>query len=177
MLASESNTTPSAGFDPYLGDFFDLQSIGTTFYGVFSASNADNGTDAQFSNATFGRDFTGAAGTASFQLIDTTGQAVASSIDPFFFTAGEVPCFLRGTRIRTSHGEVAVEDLKIGDHVLTLAGLRRSSGLVTASLIVRAIRSRTTSGRSALPPAPSDIGAHSTICFCRRITRSTPMAR
>src|SRR5262249_6766295 len=48
-LATESNATPASNFNPYLGDFFDLTSVGNTFYGVFSASNADNGTDAQFS--------------------------------------------------------------------------------------------------------------------------------
>jgi FG-GAP-like repeat len=85
-LATESNATPLRTFHPYLGDFFDLTSVGNTFYGVFSASNADNGTDAQFSNVVFGRNFTGNSGTASFQLHDTDGNPVASSIDTYFFT-------------------------------------------------------------------------------------------
>jgi len=86
-LATESNATPPITFHPYQGDFFDLTSVGNTFYGIFSASNADNGTDAQFSSGvTFGRNFTGNSGTASFHLTDLNGNQVASSIDPYFFT-------------------------------------------------------------------------------------------
>jgi hypothetical protein len=85
-LASESNLTPASIFDPYLGDFFDLSGRGNTFYGIFSASNADDGTNASFTNLTFNRNFTGTPGTSSFQLIDTSGNAIASSIDPFFFS-------------------------------------------------------------------------------------------
>jgi hypothetical protein len=58
-LASESNLTPASIFDPYLGDFFELTGIGNTFYGIFSASNADDGTNASFTNLTFNRRFTG----------------------------------------------------------------------------------------------------------------------
>ena len=90
-LASETNATPVARFDPYVGDFYDMTSIGNTFYGVFSASNADNGSDAQFTNVMFQRDFIGTPGTASFQMTDGSGHTVAPSIDPFFFTYQAVP--------------------------------------------------------------------------------------
>src|SRR6516162_11956622 len=73
-LATETNATPTLDFHPYLGDFFDLTSVGNTFYGIFSASNADNGTDAQFSSVIFGRNFTGNSGTSSFKLVDTDGN-------------------------------------------------------------------------------------------------------
>jgi Hint domain len=35
----------------------------------------------------------------------------------------EAACYLRGTRILTRHGEMAIESLKIGDHVITTAGI------------------------------------------------------
>ena len=91
-LATETNATPTLDFHPYLGDFFDLTSVGNTFYGIFSASNLDNGnsnTGVQFSageSVTFGRNFTGNSGTSSFRLTDLNGNQVASSIDPYFFT-------------------------------------------------------------------------------------------
>src|SRR5262245_18125882 len=86
-LASQTNSLPTAnGDDPYIGDFFDLTSRGNTFYGIFSASNADDGTNALFKNVTFNRDFTGTPGTSSFQLTDATGNAIPFSIDPFFFS-------------------------------------------------------------------------------------------
>jgi hypothetical protein len=86
-LASQTNSLPTAnGDDPYIGDFFDLTSRGNTFYGIFSASNADDGTNALFKNVTFNRDFTGTPGTSSFRLTDATGNAIPFSIDPFFFS-------------------------------------------------------------------------------------------
>jgi hypothetical protein len=74
------------GDAPYLGDFYDLTSVGDTLYGIFSSSNADNGILASYPDATFQRDFTGTPGTGSFRLTDLTGAPVAFSIDPFFFS-------------------------------------------------------------------------------------------
>ena len=95
-LATESNAGPSVQFQPYLGDFFDLTSIGNTFYGTFCASNADNGTGAQFANLNLQRDFTGTLGTGSFQLTDSFGNAVAASIDPYFFSCTLQPPTVAG---------------------------------------------------------------------------------
>jgi hypothetical protein len=127
VLATETNTTPTATSDPYLGDYFNLQAVGTTFDGVFSASNDDNGTAAQFANVTFQRDFTGTPGTSSFQLTNSSNQPVSSSIDPFFFTVteGSMPCYCAGTLIATTRGDVPVEELAIGDEVLTVCGESR----------------------------------------------------
>jgi hypothetical protein len=84
-LATESNSISAALFDPYQGDFFDLGGLGNTFYGIFSASNADDGANAQFTNTTFDRRFVGMPGTSGFRLTDANGNAVPFSIDPFFF--------------------------------------------------------------------------------------------
>jgi len=86
LLGTQSNATPISVAEPYLGDFYDLTSVGDTFFGTFSASNADNGTDALFSSVSFQRDFIGTPGTASFQLTDLTGATVPFSIDPFVFS-------------------------------------------------------------------------------------------
>ena len=51
ILATENNSTnngPADQYSPYLGDFFDLTSLGNDFYGIFSASNADDGTLASY---------------------------------------------------------------------------------------------------------------------------------
>ena len=85
-LATETNASPAIKYNPYIGDFFDLTSVGNTFEGTFCASNADNGTSALFSNVSFQRDFTGTPGTSSFTLTDKNGHAVSPSIDPFFFS-------------------------------------------------------------------------------------------
>jgi hypothetical protein len=84
-LATESNSTPVNQGQPYLGDYQTLVGVGNTFYGVFAASNADNGTNAMIQNVTFLRSSTGTPGTPNFQLTDAAGAPVAPSIDPFFF--------------------------------------------------------------------------------------------
>lgn len=86
VLGTETNAFPSADFSPYLGDFFDLTSVGNTFYGIFTASNDDNGTNALFADVAYQRDFVGTPGTAGFQLRDLNGNAVNFSIDPYVFS-------------------------------------------------------------------------------------------
>jgi hypothetical protein len=92
LLGTETNTTPGIVFNPYVGDFYDMTSVDDTFYGIFSASNDDNGTDALFASVSFQRCFAGAPGTASFALEGITGGVCDPlihpdpSIDPFVFS-------------------------------------------------------------------------------------------
>jgi autotransporter-associated beta strand protein len=53
-----------------------------------------------------------------FQAIDDGTPAHGTLVD-------EVTCYCRGTRILTDHGEVAVEELNIGDVLITAAGAAR----------------------------------------------------
>jgi hypothetical protein len=51
--------------------------------------------------------------TSDFSVVDNNGTLIVTDT---------YPCFLRGTRIATLRGEVAVEDLRIGDLVVTAGG-------------------------------------------------------
>lgn len=86
VLSSTPVHQPAPLFNPYIGDYAELRASGSSFMGVFSASNAPN-MDFFPSGVTFLRnaDFT------SHRLLDfkRTGQ-VAVSIDPFFFRVGPV---------------------------------------------------------------------------------------
>jgi Hint domain len=53
-----------------------------------------------------------------FQVSPDTGSGT-------LVTLGNSPCYCRGTRILTDRGEMAVEDLRIGDRVVTLSGAAR----------------------------------------------------
>jgi hypothetical protein len=114
ILGDETNATPAAQFDPYLGDFTDLISIGDTFYGIFSASNADDGTLANFllnGPQLYQRCTVGTPGAPGFHLCDA-----AFSIDPYFFSG-------------TSLNQVVVPWpgtlAMLGGSLLGLAALRR----------------------------------------------------
>jgi hypothetical protein len=93
---------PKGPGDPYIGDYFDLEVLGDTFYGTFSAGN--NPDPVRFPNANsviFQRFVDYGAGTvANSDLItqgmagdldDGAGNMVALSIDPWFFTTSVVP--------------------------------------------------------------------------------------
>jgi hypothetical protein len=87
LLGTESNATPTSQFNPYIGDFFDLTSVGNNFCGIFCASNADNGTDAQLNSVTaFLRNHSGTPGMPGFQVTDGSGNPVTASIDPYVFS-------------------------------------------------------------------------------------------
>lgn len=81
VLADTPANTPTKTFDPYLGDYCHILSLGNDFYGIFSASNEPN--QANFPNGVSyqrNHDFN------AQQLFDTDGVTpIDPSIDPFFF--------------------------------------------------------------------------------------------
>jgi hypothetical protein len=54
--------------------------------------------------------------------VDYTGDRYAVSSDG---VVSKTPCFLTGTLIRTENGDIAVQDLSVGDRVVTLSGRSR----------------------------------------------------
>ena len=116
LLGMESNTTPVSDFDPYLGDFYDLTSVGNELFGIFSASNFDNGTLANYPDAVFQRCTLGTEGTATFNLCNNAGGTVPLSIDPFVFSLD--------LSAVTPTPEPATLTL-LGTSLLALAALRR----------------------------------------------------
>jgi hypothetical protein len=81
ILADTPANRPQKTFDPYLGDYAHLLSVGSDFYGIFSANNEPdlshfpNGVNYQRNH-----DFT------KKQLLDIDGVTIVDpSIDPFFF--------------------------------------------------------------------------------------------
>ena len=85
ILATVPANFPVPVFQPYIGDYAGLASVGKDFYGIFSANNSPD--LARFPNGvTYQRnaDFT------TRRLLDTDGTTpVAVSIDPFFFKITE----------------------------------------------------------------------------------------
>lgn len=81
----------------------------------------------------------------TYQVSDGAGGTDLSTVT---LTVDAIPCFVRGTVISTLGGEVLIEDLKVGDRIVT-----RDNGLQK----IRWIGSRTVSGRGKL--APVRIGA------------------
>jgi hypothetical protein len=88
VLASTDATTPSSTFQPYIGDYSSLVSVGNDFFGMFSASNYPDKANFQL-GITYARDVDW---TAHKLYTDATHTVeVPPSIDPFFFEANYDP--------------------------------------------------------------------------------------
>lgn len=121
-----------------------------TFYGGGGNDYVDGGTDGDDYDVL---DLTGTNFTITSQTVDADGDSTSGTID--FFDGGGtktgtmtfkeieeiIPCFTPGTRIATPQGERLVEDLEVGDRVITRdngiqqirwLGARRLNGLELA---------------------------------------------
>lgn len=82
LLANQSATTPSAAYDPYIGDYASLVGAGKSFIGMFSASNFPD-----TANFMPGVVFQREVNWGTHQLFTDAAHTttVQPSIDPFFF--------------------------------------------------------------------------------------------
>jgi hypothetical protein len=85
-LASVPANAPVQQFLPYLGDYDYLLSVGNEFRGVFSANNSPD-----LANFPQGVTYQRAANFSTRTLTDGSGNPVAISIDPFYFSVPVIP--------------------------------------------------------------------------------------
>jgi autotransporter passenger strand-loop-strand repeat protein len=113
-------TTVISGFTgkgdkPATSDEIVVQGAGSGNYVIWSQGSGGSGTLDVLSGGTVLESMTLDGTYATGQFILTK----AGSVDEIFYN---VACYLAGTLIATEHGEIAVEDLRIGDLVVTAAG-------------------------------------------------------
>ena len=109
-VSNTSNTLPVtiSGFT-LTSDVIDLTAIGT------------DGTIAAIDNSNHRVTVSGSGGSLTLQLDPSDATNFVTHSDGA--TGSDLAlCFCRGTLILTEHGEVAVEDLKVADRVVTLSG-------------------------------------------------------
>jgi hypothetical protein len=83
-LATVPAQVPARAFEPYLGDYDHLTSVGKDFYGIFAANNTP-----KKSNFPHGVKYQRNADFANQTLLDVDNTTpVHVSIDPFFFRVG-----------------------------------------------------------------------------------------
>jgi hypothetical protein len=87
---------------------------------------------------------------------DFSAQLITNNGTSYVEILGEQPCFLRGTRIATLRGEVAVEDLRIGDLVVTTGGALPVKWIGTRGFVARMVNEH---HRAALLPIRIAAGA------------------
>ncbi|MBA3766447.1 MAG: hypothetical protein H0W99_05560 [Acidobacteria bacterium] len=84
VLATVPANSPAPQFQPYIGDYDFILSVGKDFYGIFSANNTPDA--ANFPNGvTYQRN----CNFNTRQLLDLNNQVVPASIDPYFFKLTE----------------------------------------------------------------------------------------
>jgi hypothetical protein len=70
------------------------------------------------------------SGSETLQFDSVVNLSVSTSGDDFVITSSTPVCFVTGSRIRTTRGEVAVEDLAVGDLAVTASGAVRPIGWI-----------------------------------------------
>ncbi|MCW4590763.1 Hint domain-containing protein [Gluconacetobacter entanii] len=93
-----------------------------------SIDDTVNGQVAQTESSGTGGAYLYFTNTAATPMEDVPSTVTASSNGNDFTpaaTAADVPCFTTGTPILTPRGDVAVEDLRVGDEVVTASGAHR----------------------------------------------------
>ncbi len=70
-------------------------------------------------------DYPGSGGGTALTGINDLGEIVGTYGSDGFIATPEIACYCRGTRLLTPAGEVAVEDLRIGDILVTHGGAER----------------------------------------------------
>jgi hypothetical protein len=108
VYTPQSNDVLAIGYSP-ASELLDFQGFGNSL----NAQDVQN--DATISN---GNTYINIPDAGTIELLGYTGGISPSDIE---FTA----CYCRGTRIATDNREVAVEDLSIGDYVMTKSGTAR----------------------------------------------------
>ncbi|HEY1936170.1 MAG TPA: Hint domain-containing protein [Acetobacteraceae bacterium] len=100
------------------GDTIDLHGIAYNAADVLNYSTTTGELNIVKSGSTIASLFFGAGNTLVNNTFAIAQESGGTGID----LTDSVPCFLRGTLIRTPDGEAAVESLAVGDRIVTLSG-------------------------------------------------------
>jgi autotransporter passenger strand-loop-strand repeat protein len=105
-------------------DAIDLQSVAYTGSGVVSLDASTDVLTVTEGGSSVALQLAGSDADAIFALSPDTGSGtvIGVSYPSAVIGTSDVPCFAAGTRIATARGAVAVEQLAIGDRVMTVEG-------------------------------------------------------
>jgi hypothetical protein len=125
-----TGTIDGVSIDGEVGSSGTVQtSNGYTYDNAIFISPTDGYSNSSYAGNTAGIDLAGlffSIGGVDYNLYTENGTFVLSGTNGFnenpTLASTDAPCYCRGTKILTDSGEVAVEDLRIGDLVVTKSG-------------------------------------------------------